>query len=85
MFLPPLQTCVVAVAAFPDGRWVASGMESTIRIWDTRNATTQCILKIDSDEYVEAVDVSPAGGYFASGDTGGMTIWKQKSVVRSQS
>ena len=71
------ERCVVAVEVTPDGRWVIFGMESIIRIWDTRNATIPCTLKTADDVSVEAIDISPASRHFAVGDDNGtMTIWR---------
>jgi len=68
---------VISVAVTPDGRWVISGTESNIRIWNTRNATTQCILKTADDVSVETIVTSPASCHFAVGnDNGAVTIWR---------
>jgi WD40 repeat protein len=77
-----LQSNVLSVATSPDGRWVISGMDSSIRIWDAHNATTQCTLETAAT--VEAVDVSPASCYFACGnDDGTVSIWRYSSHTPS--
>jgi WD40 repeat protein len=80
-----LQALVHSLAISPDGRWVASSSsDRTVRIWDTRNAATQCTL--DHDDQIWTVDFSPAGCHLASGgEDGTLRIWKYSSVAFAQS
>jgi WD40 repeat protein len=74
-----LQSPVSSLAITPDGRWLVSGsLDKSVRIWDTRNATMQCVLA--TDELAQTVDISPASGYLASGGDGGtVRIWSYSS------
>jgi WD40 repeat protein len=76
-----LQRSVNSLAISPDSRWVVSGsIDKSVRIWDTRNAAAQCILRDVHDE-VNTVDFSPVGGYLASGGKGGaVRIWRYSCI-----
>ncbi|KAK1229311.1 hypothetical protein PQX77_007629 [Marasmius sp. AFHP31] len=60
----------LCVAVSRDGKCIASGSKNReVRIWDPRNATTQCLLQGHKNSVI-ALDFSPTGGVLAtaSGD-----------------
>ena len=75
-----LQNSVYSLAISSDGRWVASGSsDGLVRIWDTRTATTQCLIH---DEDTRTIDFSPVGCHLASaGRDGTLRIWRYSNVA----
>ncbi|KAK1229314.1 hypothetical protein PQX77_007632 [Marasmius sp. AFHP31] len=67
---------VFCVAVSRDGEYIASGSKDCgVRIWDPRNATTQCLLHGHKDS-VFAVDFSPSGDVLATvGGDWEVRIW----------
>ena len=67
---------VMAVAAAPDGSWLATGdYDGTVRIWDV--ATRQEVATLTGHtSWVMAVAVAPDGTWLATGDKDGtVRIW----------
>ena len=77
-FEPELGRCLRApsLAWSPNGRWLVSATDESVRLWDTASGKPGAVLRVHEDQQVRAVSWNPIAEQFASGsDDGKVYVW----------
>ena len=76
-----LKKSIYSIAISPCGRWLVSGSEDkSIRIWDIRDGSVQCIINNCGGEIYD-VACSPAGNHFASRSLDEVRVWRYSDIT----